>query len=69
MRTRHELLAARLQAGAAGQPLLPEQEAAALVERVRQQLLRRQQLEAIRLKSLKFVFRGCSVGMSEAISD
>ena len=62
-------LAARLQAGAGGQPLLPEQEAAALLQQVRQQLVLRerlaQQLEDIELQSLKFVFRGCSFEMSE----
>ena len=63
-------LAARLRQGSAGQPLLPEQEAAALVQRVRQQLVLRerlaQQLEGSSVKSLQFVFRGCSIEMSEA---
>ena len=63
-------LVARLQRGAAGQPLLPEQEASALVERVRQQLMLRerlaQQLEGSSLMRLQFVFRGCSIEMSEA---
>jgi hypothetical protein len=61
-------LAARLQAGAAGQPLLPEQEAAVLLQRVRQQLVLRerlgQRLEAIKLECLAFAFRGCIIEMS-----
>ena len=70
-RSEHALqrLAARLQRGAAGQPLLPEQEAAALVQRVGQQLVLRerlaQQLEGRGLESFQFVFRGCSIEMSE----
>ena len=67
-RSEHALqrLAARLQRGAAGQPLLPEQEAAALVQRVGQQLLQQKRLGqwlGRGLESLQFVFRGCSIDM------
>ena len=63
-------LAARLQAGAAGQPLLPAQAAAVLVERVRQQLVLwerlSQELKSTKLKSLDFMWMGCSIEVSVA---
>ena len=61
----------RLRQGSAGQPPLPEQEAAALVQQVRQQLVLRDRLArqlGWGLKSLKFVSKGRSIDMSEAYS-
>ena len=49
--------------------LLPEQEAAVLLQRVGQQLLLQERLEAIKLENLNFAFRGCSIEISEDILD
>ena len=69
-------LATRLREGASGQPLLPEQEATVLLQRVRQQLLLRErlalqmgrlalqvglQLAGIRLERVELDYRGCSI--------
>ena len=66
-------LAARLQRGAAQQPLLPAQEAAALLERVKQQLVLgerlAQQLGGMRCEQLEFVCRGCTVQVVEVSGD
>ena len=58
-------LAARLRQGAAGQPLLPEQEAAALLQRVRRQLQANgrllDRLPSLLCANIRFMFRGCTI--------